>query len=162
MHRRAGELFRRTRTDISSSVAAVLLFLVILQWRLAWTHQLVPFLGAAASLGWLAVSLVRFRTRLVLRPEYLTQSGVDHYRHELMQRRGHLRSAWIWYGPVTVAGLTMAAALAGHRFGDGRVLLRSAPFLALLGVWIGLGVRRRRAEIRQLNEEIAELDRTAG
>jgi hypothetical protein len=128
---RTRELYVRTRMEIFSSVAAVLVLL----------------------------GVVRFRDRIRLRPDHLVAVVAAHYKRELDRRRRHLRSAWIRHGPVVLAALTMASTLAGRDFANPDVLLRSAPFLALLAVWIVMGMVRRRAEARQLDEEIAEVDR---
>lgn len=156
IHRRTRDLTTATRNEIWLSVGAAFLFLAIMSWRLP-----LPPLGVAGVVAWGMYTLYRFRAMLVPgRPEQgMAAPGLEHYRAVLQQRRAHLRNAWLWHGPLALAGLTFLAAVLPMAFPDAQRLRNMAPFGALLVVWIIWGLRLRHAQAAELGKELAEQGR---
>ncbi|MEZ5353176.1 MAG: hypothetical protein R2762_11115 [Bryobacteraceae bacterium] len=158
--RRLRALRSRTRGDIVAGLAGSLLFAAVIGWRFAETGEVLPWAGCVLIVLWVLISAYRFRDQIIRlsRFEGLTVTGLEFYRSELERRRGHLRSAWIWYGPLLLACLTLLATLAS-RAPDPRILSRSLPFVILLAVWVVYGYWLRRREANELQAEIDEIDR---
>jgi hypothetical protein len=165
VNRRTHELYGSTRAEILASIGAALFFVAIMAWRLAPPLDRLRQVGFGAVIVWVLVSLWWFRRRLwrrePARPDAAAASGLEYYRKELEARRGHLRNAWIWHGPLVLACLTFVAGTAGKAFpGVGR-LLSALPLVLLLVVWIFFGLRRRWGLAQQIQREIDEMDRLA-
>ena len=156
--RRTLELFSATRSEVAGSIAAAVFFAGLLAWRFAPERDRLVLYGCAAVIVWAAITLFRFRSSIrrdTPAPDAFARTGLEHYRMELLRRRAHLRSAWIWHGPLWLAGILSAAALAG-RIVPGR-LWDALPVLVLLAGWAAVGVRRRLRRAAELQEEIDEL-----
>ena len=85
----------------------------------------------------------------------VARTGLEHYRVELLRRRDHLRSAWIWHGPLLLACIFSAATLT-QRIVPGR--LRDAlPVFLLLAAYAVIGIKRRVRQAAELQQEIDEI-----
>ncbi|MFN7996924.1 MAG: hypothetical protein U0Q18_25140 [Bryobacteraceae bacterium] len=156
--RRTRELFSTTRSEVMSSIGAALFFVSVVAWRFAPESGRLVQIGCAAVLVWAAVTLFRFRSsirRSTPSADDFARTGLEHYRGELARRRDHLRSAWIWHGPLWLAGILGAATLAG-RIVPGR-LWDALPAVLLLAGWAAIGVKRRLRQAAELQREIDEL-----
>ncbi len=156
----AAELSRSTRVEILSSVAAALFFAGILAWRFGGEGEALVSSGCAGIAVWAVVTLVRFRRQL-RQPEHagaLAATGVEHYRAELLRRRDHLRSVWVWHGPLLLASGLAAVGL-WQRAVPTR-LWTALPVVLLLVLWALYGVQRRWRYAAELQREIDELDST--
>lgn len=158
--RRTWGLFSTTRSEVMSSIGAALFFAGVVAWRFAPERDRPVQLGCAAVIAWAAVTGFRFRSsmrRNTPQPDAFVRTGLEHYRTELLRRRDHLRSAWIWHGPLWLASIVSAATLA-RRIVPGR-LWEALPVLVLLAGWAAIGVKRR---LRQADELQQEIDKLAG
>jgi hypothetical protein len=161
--RRTGQLFSTTRAEVLSSAGAALFFAVVMVWRFAPERDRVVTLGCAAVAVWAVVTVLRFQAsirRNALGADVIAATGVAHYRSELVRRRAHLRSVWIWHGPLWLAIGVSAATLAGRAV-PGR-LWEVLPLLVLLAVWAAAGVRRRLRQAAELQQEIDDLSGAPG
>ena len=107
---------------------------------------------------WAAVTVFRFRSsmrRNTPQPDAFAGTGLEHYRTELLRRRDHLRSAWIWHGPLWLSSILAAATLAG-RVVPGR-LWDALPVFVMLAGWAAIGLKRRQRQAAELQQEIDEL-----
>ena len=156
--RRTWELFSTTRSEVMGSISAALFFASVVAWRFAPERDRLVQFGCAAVIVWAAVTIYRFRASIRSnkpQPEAFARTGLEHYRAELLRRRDHLRSAWIWHGPLWLAGILSAATLTG-RIVPGR-LWDALPVFVLLAGWAAIGVRRRLRQAAELQQEIDEL-----
>jgi hypothetical protein len=159
IHRaRTGELFSTTRSEIISSIGAALFFAGIVAWRFAPERDRLVQFGCAGVIVWAAVTVFRFRysiRRHTLQPDAFARTGLEHYRTELLRRRDHLRSAWIWHGPLLLACILAAATLT-KRIVPGR-LWDALPVFLLLAAWAVIGIKRRVRQAAELQQEINEI-----
>src|SRR5579864_649911 len=104
LNRRTEELSSSTRSEIVMSMGAALLFVGVMVWRFAPTYERLQEVGFGAVVAWVVISLYLFRRRIwgrrPPRPDAAAATCQDYYRQELEQRRGHLRNAWLWHGPL--------------------------------------------------------------
>jgi hypothetical protein len=159
--RRTEELDSSTRWEILMSIAAALLFVGVMAWRLAPARDRLLPVGYAAVVAWVVISLYRFRRRIwrrPARPDAIAATGLEYYRKELEQRRDHLRNAWIWHGPLLLACMVLVAIWIGKTFPAFRRLRDVLPLVVLLAVWTGFGVTRRYRLARDLQREIDEIE----
>ena len=156
--RRTWELFSTTRSEIISSIGAALFFASIVAWRFAPERDRLVQFGCAGVIVWAAVTVFRFRysiRRHAPEPDALARTGLDHYRVELLRRRDHLRSAWIWHGPLLLACILSAATLT-KRIVPGR-LRDTLPVFLLLAGYAVVGIKRRVRQAAELQQEIDEI-----
>ncbi len=156
--RRTWELLSTTRAEVMSSIGAALFFAVVVAWRFAPERDRLVQLGCAAVIVWAAVTLFRFRSSIrrdTPQADAFARTGLEHYRSELLRRRDHLRSGWIWHGPLALAGIVSTGTLAG-RIVPGR-LWDALPVVVLLLGWAAIGVRRRLRQAAEIQFEIDEL-----
>src|SRR4051794_10538949 len=107
---RTWELSSSTRAEVISSIAAALFFAAVLAWRFAPERDRVVQLGCVAVIVWAALTAFRFRASIRRdTPDAFGRTGLEHYRAELLRRRDHMRSAWIWHGPLWLAGILAIA-----------------------------------------------------
>lgn len=153
--RRTWELFSSTRSEIISSIVAALLFAGVLALRFGPERGRLVQWGCAAVVVWAVVTLLRYRS-LIRRgepgPNALARTGLEHYRAELVRRRDHLRSAWIWHGPLFLACVVAVATLSG-RIVPAR-LWNALPIFLLLVGWTAIEIRRRLRYAAELQREI--------
>ena len=145
-----------------SSIGAALFFASVVAWRFAPERDRLVQFGCAAVIVWAAVTVFRFRSsirRKTPQPDAFATTGLEHYRTELARRRDHLRSAWIWHGPLWLASILSTATLA-RRIVPGR-LWDALPVFVLLAVWAAIGIRRRLRQAAELQQEIDELTRVS-
>ncbi len=157
--RRTWELSSTTRSEIIGSIAAALFFAAVVAWRFAPERAPLVLYGCAGVIVWAALTAFRFRysiRRHAPPPDVFATTGLEHYRAELLRRRDHLRSAWIWHGPLLLACILSAAALA-KRMVPGR-LWDVLPVVLLLAGWAAIGIRRRFRQAAELEQEINEID----
>jgi hypothetical protein len=159
--RRTEELDSSTRSEILMSIGAALLFIGVTAWRLTPYHDRLLQVGYAAAIAWAAITVYRFRRRIWRRAaapaDAMAASGVEYYRRELEQRRDHLRRAWLWHGPLLLACIVLTAILTGETFSGYQPLRSVLPLVALLAVWTGFGLMRRRRQAKELQREIDEI-----
>jgi hypothetical protein len=154
--RRTWELFSTTRSEIISSIAAALFFAVILAWRFAPERDHLVQFACAGVIVWAAITAFRFRDSIRRhQPDGLARTGLEHYRAELLRRRDHLRSAWIWHGPLLLACVLSAATLT-RRIVPGR-LWDALPVFLLLAGWALVGIKRRVRQAADIQQEIDEI-----
>ena len=160
--RRTWELFLTTRSEVISSIGAALFFASIVAWRFAPERDRMVQFVFAAVIGWAAVTVFRFRYsiwRHTPRPDALARTGMEHYRAELLRRRDHLRSAWIWHGPLLLACI-LSVATFSKRIVPGR-LWDALPVFLLLAGWLVIGIKRRVRQAAELQQEIDEINGTS-
>jgi len=156
--RRTWALFSTTRSEIISSIGAALFFAGMVAWRFAPERDRLVLFGCAGVIVWAAVTVLRFRNsirRHTPQPDALARTGLDHYRVELLRRRDHLRSAWIWHGPLLLACILSAATLT-KRIVPGRLRDTLPVFLLLAGHAV-VGIKRRVRQAAELQQEIDEI-----
>jgi hypothetical protein len=156
--RRTWELFSTTRSEIIGSIGAALFFASIVAWRFAPERDRLVQFGCAGVIVWAAVTAFRFRhsiRRHAPEPDALARTGLEHYRAELLRRRGHLRSAWIWHGPLLLACVLSAVTLT-KRIVPAR-LWDALPVFLLLAGWAVIGIKRRIRQAAELKQEIDEI-----
>ena len=155
VNRRSRDLAHATRTEVLTSVFAATFFVAILSWRLPHGQNPYSQLGYLAVVLWSAITLYRFRRQLWPPPSDFAAPGVEHYRTLLARRRDHLKNVWLWHGPLVLACLTPLAVLIPQF--PGRIC-NMRPFIALLLLWIVLGIILRRNKAADLQREIDELN----
>ncbi len=159
IHRgRAWALFSTTRSEIISSIGAALFFAGIMAWRFAPERDRLVLFGCAGVIVWAAVTVFRFRNsirRHAPQPDALARTGLEHYCVELLRRRDHLRSAWIWHGPLLLVCILSAATLT-KRIVPGRLRDMVPVFLVLAGYAV-IGIKRRVRQAAELQQEIDEI-----
>ncbi len=156
--RRTWELFLTTRSEILSSIGAALFFASVMAWRFGSERDRLVQFGCIGVVVWATVTLLRFRNSIrhnTPHPDALARTGLEHYRAELLRRRDHLRSAWIWHGPLLLACTLSAAALA-NRIVPGRIW-EALPVVLLLAGWAAFGIKRRLTQAAELQSEIDEI-----
>ncbi len=155
--RRAGELWSRTRSEILGSIGAAVFLVGIVTWRFQIGRDLVAQVAVASGLVWIAISLYWFRRQIwkAAAPDFAT-TGVEHYRRELELRRDHLRNVWLWHGPLVIACAALLTVAMRNAYGER--LPAVAPLLAILAASIGMDIRRRRRQAKELQREIDELE----
>ena len=157
--RRARELFSTTRSEILSSIVAAVFFAGFVAWRFAPQRGRLVLFGCAGVVVWAAATLFRFRyfiRRNIPGPDAFARTGLEHYRAELMRRRDHLRSAWVWHGPLGLACI-LSAAILSDRIVPGR-LWNALPIFLLLVAWAITGIRHRLRRAAELQREIDEIN----
>ncbi len=155
---RTWELFSTTRSEIIGSIGSALFFAVVVAWRFAPAQDRLVQFGCAGVIVWATITVIRFRysiRRHDSQPDTLARTGLEHYRAELLRRRDHLQSAWIWHGPLLLASILSAATLA-RRIVPGR-LWDALPVVLLLAGWAAIGIRRRFSQAAELQHEIDEI-----
>jgi len=157
--RRTWELLSNTRSEVMGSIGAAVFFASVLAWRFSPERDRLVQAGCAAVIVWAALTAFRFRAsirRSTPQPGAFARTGLEHYRAELVRRRDHLRSVWIWHGPLWLAGIVSMATLAG-RVVPGRVW-DALPVFPLLAGWAAIGVGRRLRQASDTQREIDELN----
>ncbi len=156
--RQTWALFSTTRSEIISSIGAAVFFAVIVAWRFAPERDRLVLLGCAGVIVWAVVTVFRFRNairRYTPQANALARTGLEHYRVELLRRRDHLRSAWIWHGPLLLACILSAATLT-KRIVPSR-LWETLPVFLLLAGYAVIGIKRRVRKAAELQQEIDEI-----
>jgi hypothetical protein len=165
VNRRTEELHSSTRSEILTSIGAALLFVGVMVWRLAPAHDRLQQVGFAAIVAWAGVSLYWFRGRIFgrrpSRPDAIAATGLEYYRHEVEQRRDHMRNEWLWHGPLFLACMVLIALMIGRASPGFDRLENAFPLVLLLAIWTGFGLWRRRRQARELQQEIDEIVRLA-
>lgn len=153
---RSARLFATTRSEILTAIAAMLFFAVVLALRFGTDRRTLAAIALAAL--WVIMTLCFFRRRVWSPPvDVLAASGAEFYRLELEERRKHLLNPWLWYGPLVLSCITLAAV--AHSAGAlARLRLpQVAPMLFVLVLWTALSIRRRRREAAALARELDQL-----
>ena len=158
---RTEELSARTRWEILLSVGSTVLLIGLVAWRLRINHERLLSFGICAAIAWVIISLYWFRRRIwrhdMPRPDAVAVNCLEYYRKELEHRRDHLRSAWLWNGPLVLASLILIAVVRGRVNTAYQPLRNVLPLIILLAVWVGFGIWRRRIQAIALQREIDEL-----
>jgi hypothetical protein len=158
--RRTEDLDSSTRWEILMSISAALLLTGVTAWRLGPVRDRLLQVGYTAAMVWVVICLYRFRHRIWRQPagrDAKAATGLEYYRKELEQRRDHLRRAWLWHGPLFLAGMMLIAILTGNTFSGYQPLRNVLPLVVLLAVWTGFGLWRRRRQAKELQREIDEI-----
>lgn len=163
INRRTRELRARTRTEIIASICAALGFVSVAGWRFVTPGEWLLQTALGLFVIWTVISIYRFRNRIWGRdqidPQVLAAPAVEHYRRELQERRDHLRSVWIWNGPLLLSFLFLILTIA-RKVAPNYVLLRNGlPFFVLTVVWVILMIRQHRLQAKELQQELDELGR---
>lgn len=162
VNRRARELHSRTRAEIITGVAAPILFIAVIAWRFGFANDRIVALGFALIVVWIVVSLYAMRRRIWGLPEPTLDAvaavSIDYYRHELQERRDHLRSLWLWHGPMLLACIVFLGAVLGRVWPVYQRMVNALPFVVLLVVWSALNLWQRRRQANELQRELDELD----
>jgi hypothetical protein len=160
--RRARELYSKTRAEIITSVSAPILFIAVVAWRFGFQNDRVVQWGFALIVTWIVISLYSMRRRIRRRsepsPDALAAASMDYYRLQLQERRQHLRSLWLWHGPMFLACVVFLGAVLGRVWPIYQRMVNVLPFAALLVVWSVLNLWQRRRQARELERELEELD----
>jgi uncharacterized membrane protein YqjE len=91
-------------------------------------------------------------------PDAAAAASMDYYRTELKERRDHLRSLWLWHGPMLLACFVFLGAVLGRVWPVYQRMVNVLPFVALLLVWSVLNLWQRRRQAKELERELEELD----
>ncbi len=161
VNRRTQELHASTRSEIIVSVSAALFFMAMLAWRFGFAQDRLQQVGLFLLAAWVLVSLYWFRDRIWRQNppmDAVAATGLEYYRRELEQRRDHLRSEWLWHGPLLLACMILVVTFVGKVSPGAERLRNVLPLVILLGVWTGAGIRRRRHQAKELQREIDEID----
>jgi hypothetical protein len=162
--RRTRELSSSTRAEIALSIGAALFFVAVVALRFATAHdrfQQPGLVALATVVAWALISLYWFRRRIWRESpthQALAVTCREFYRNELEKRRDHLRSVWLWYGPLLLACLVSVALFIGKAFPGLERLRTALPLIILLALWTGFGFKRRRRQANQIQREIDEID----
>jgi MFS family permease len=161
VNRRTQELSARTRAEILTGVGSAVILIGVVAWRVEIARERLLAFALAAAIAWVIVSLYSFRRRIwrhdVSRPDAIAAACLEYYRMELERRRDHLRSAWLWHGPLLLALLMLIAVLTGRATIAFQPLRNALPLTIMLAAWVGFGIWRRRLQARSLQREIDEL-----
>jgi hypothetical protein len=160
--RRSESLYAESRSEILGSLCAATLFVVVIGGRLASSHDLRLWSALAVIAGWVLITAWRSRKVILAReerpPDGLAVSGLEYYHGQLMRRREHLKSAWLWHGPLVLACTTLLLVVARSM---GVTLVRFlgiAPLLIVLVAWVAVRNLRRWRQIREIEQEIREVE----
>lgn len=156
VNRRTAELSSSTRGEILMSIGAALLLVGVMAWRLQIAREGLLEFGFAAAIAWVAISVYCFRRR-IWRRDAVAATSLEYYRTELERRRDHLRNAWLWHGPLSLAAIIFIAVLTGKANVVFQSLRNVLLLLILLAAWTGFGFWRRRLQAKDLQREIDEL-----
>jgi hypothetical protein len=153
-------LFATTRSEIAMGLGAALFFACIVAWRMSLDLLVGTSLALLAI--WILVTLFRLRKGLWSSPKpsgavAFTASGIEFYRSQLERRHKHLKNAWLWYGPLLLACITLTAAGFSTAPGIFRLLQRVWPLLLVLLVWTAFSSRRRHKQAEEIRQEIDDL-----
>jgi hypothetical protein len=160
LNRRTWQLYSVTRSEILASIAAALLFLALLAWRLPYGGRRLSYVALALVLAWVLASVYWFRRGIwssdAGRRDALAATGLQHYRRQLERRRDHLRNVWVWHGPLVLACLVFGvSAMDGSLPSHG--LRNAIPLVVLLAGWTVFGIWRRLREANEIQREIDEI-----
>lgn len=154
---RANELFAATRSETMASLAAALFLAGMAAWMFDPEREPAAWVVFGVVMVWAVVTLVwrRSALRQNLDPAMIARPGIQHYQTELIRRRDHLRSAWLWYGPLALGAMFAAATLAQGV--APRRLWNALPLaLALVG-WVATATWKRRQQAAALQREIESI-----
>jgi hypothetical protein len=154
--RTAKRLHAITLSEILMAGSAAVFFAAILVWRLGWNQ--IAMASVALIAAWLGITFLMLRRR-VSGSESTTfaASGVEFYCRELEQRRKHLRSAWVWHGPLLLACMAMAAVVIGTGPFAYKRLGQVSPLLVALAVWTVFSMWHRFREADAIQRELKEM-----
>jgi hypothetical protein len=162
MTRRAEQMFFTTRSEVAMSVGAALFFALMMAWRISPAPTGAQGLAIGAVVLWSLVTLYWFRSRIWSRPrpDDAAATGMDFYRRQLETRRDHLRSVWLWHGPLALACILFVMTVTGrYSFVAVNRLGTVAPLVAVLLGWTAFGIWRRLRQASEIQREIDEIDR---
>jgi Flp pilus assembly protein TadB len=163
--RRARDLAASTRAEILTCLFAALFLVLVLGLRMHWSGDRVVQLGLALVAGWVVLTAYRFRGRIRVRKSdwegdpLAAAPSQAFYRAELERRRDHLRSGWLWHGPLVLACFLLFAVAARNLGPNWQRLQTVVPLVVLLVVWVGWGIRQRRRKAAEIQREIDEIAR---
>lgn len=157
--RRARDLRAATGAEILISLCAALFFVAVIVWRLPAAVDLPIQAGLMAIFLWAIVLLLHFRrVSNAASAGALAAPALDHYRDVIRARRTHLRSAWIWHGPLLLSLALFLVAASRHVRLTVFQFPKAVPFLGLLAVWVLFGIYRRYSQAADLEQELRELE----
>jgi len=157
--RRAREFDSATRSEVLTSIGAVIFFASVMVWRFGSSADPLPRLGLAAMVLWAVVAAYWFRRQIwpqATPPGALAATGLAHYRTVLERRRKHIKNDWTWRGPL----IFMCLILFQVAFPGFARLKTALPLLVFLLVWIILRLRIRQRNVAEIQRELDELEDT--
>lgn len=158
---RSREITVRTREEVVMIVAAAALFVAFLAWRFNFPHGWPQWAALAGFISWCGVAVYfsgrRLRAMAAPAPDALAATCLEFYRRQLELRRDHLRSEWLWLGPVLLALIIFWMMFLAQGFSGMRLTVNLLPVVLALLAWIVFGIRHRRRMTRQIQQEIDEL-----
>lgn len=164
VRRRAREIESKTCWEIVMSVGAAVFFVAFITWRFGFPQDRAQRLVLALAVAWMLASIYLSRHRIWRRkpmpPDAAVTTGLEYYRKRLEDRRDHLKREWLWHGPVLLACLLFFQIIFGNRLPSPERLLKTLPFVVLLGVWIVVGAWQRWRMAKEIQREIDELNQT--
>lgn len=156
--RRAADLSENSRAEILGSLGAAIVFVVVISWRMAPSSDRMLWVSLAVTVVWTIITAWRSRQQIWNReprePTALAASVLEFYQAELVRRVQHLRSGWLWHGPLLLACLTLCQVLVGNGGLGGPRLRGAAPVTILLVGWVAWNTTRRARQIQALQGEI--------
>jgi Flp pilus assembly protein TadB len=162
---RTANLSSATRAEILYSLGAAVFFMAVLAWRLRSTSDTVLLVGFLLLVVWILLTLYLVRKELWVNRDTdssdISAASLEYYRKVLQKRRKHLASAWIWHGPFALSSLLLAVLMIRNAVLSLRRLESMLPLLLLLLLWIVIGIRQRRRQIREIQREMDEISMLA-
>lgn len=162
--RRTVALHASSRSEVLGSLCAATLFVLVIGWRLAASRDALLWLALTAIALW--VVLTAWRSRRQIRTiqaagtpggDARAASGLDYYYEELLRRQAHLRSGWLWHGPLILSCATLGVVLLQSRGITWTRLAGVVPLLIVLVAWVAIRNLSRWREVRQVRREIEEV-----
>jgi hypothetical protein len=160
--RRTLGLYAESRSEILGSLCAAVIFVMVIGGRLASSRDPRLWTVLAVIAAWVLITAWRSRKVILAReerrPAGLAVSGLEYYHGQLLQRRDHLRSAWLWHGPLALACITLFVIV--FRFGMITMprMLGIVPLLIVLVAWVAVRNLRRWRQVREIEQEIREVE----
>jgi hypothetical protein len=153
---RGRRLHAMTRSEILTTVSALLFFAAVLVWRLGPSH--VAMASLALITLWVFITLLWLRRRVWSSADQaFAASGVEFYRRELEQRRIHLRNTWLWHGPLLLACIAIVdVAMVTGTLAYNR-LAQVSPLLIALALWTVFRIRQRLRDAKAIKRELDEM-----
>jgi type II secretory pathway component PulM len=157
IQRRARELNAKTRGELITMVALLLLTVAFSVFGIVKAHGPIQRIAFAATIVWALASLYAVNRGMwsrMLPGDAGVTTGLQFYRRELAQRRSLLGRSWGWtLGPLLLPIATFFAPLVSRE-----QLPKILPFVSLLVVWIVAFFLIRVHTRKGLQCEIDELD----
>jgi hypothetical protein len=162
IRRKARALQAKSRREFLGNLTASLSLIAFSAWSFATSQDAIQRSGFALAIAWFLIAQYPAHKRLwssKLAGDAALTTGVQFYRGELERRRDHFRYNWQWVlGPILLMiGSLLLPALRSVLKNPG-LTRNMVPFVALLAVWIAAFFVIRNRAIREVKQEIDELN----